>query len=62
VPADLPGLQSDRSTMMDKRGEGVRIILERTLALSGRLPEYRLIDGEELLLTIPAATVPGETT
>jgi ATP-dependent DNA helicase RecG len=61
VPADLPGLKSDRSTMMDKRGEGVRIILERTLALSGHLPEYRLIDGEELLLTIPAATAPGES-
>jgi ATP-dependent DNA helicase RecG len=46
--------------MMDKRGEGVPVILERSRTLSGRLPEYRLIDGEELLLTIYAANVPGE--
>ncbi len=44
-----------------KRGEGVRIILERRPALSGRLPEYRLIDGEERLWATPAATASGET-
>lgn len=52
VPAELPGLKTDRTTMMDKRGEGVRIILERSFDLSGRQPEYRLIDDAELLLTI----------
>lgn len=41
--------------MMDKRGEGVRVILDRTQALSGQLAEYRVLDGEELLLIIPAA-------
>ena len=41
--------------MMDKRGEGVRIILEESETLSGRMPEYRLIDDAELLLTIHAA-------
>jgi len=56
VPAGVPGLETDRATIMDKRGEGVRIIFQATEALSGRLPEYRLIDGEELLLTIPAAS------
>ncbi len=60
VPEGLTGLKTERSTMMDKRGEGVVIVLERTQALAGKLPEYRYIDGEELLLTIPAATAPGE--
>lgn len=55
VPDDLPGLRSERTAMMDKRGEGVQIILERTRSLAGRLPEFRVIDDDELLLTIPAA-------
>ena len=38
-----------------RRGEGVRIILEDSETLSGRAPEYRLIDDAELLLTIYAA-------
>lgn len=57
VPGDLPSINTDRTTMMDKRGEGVRIILERSTTLSGRQPEYRLIDDAELLLTIYAAGV-----
>ena len=44
-----------RIAMMDKRGEGVQLIIQRTERLSGRQPEYRLIDDSELLLTIPAA-------
>jgi ATP-dependent DNA helicase RecG len=60
VPGYLTGLTTDRATMMDKRGEGVLIILERTQALAGRIPEYRVIDGEELQLTIPAASVEGK--
>jgi hypothetical protein len=40
---------------MDKRGEGVRIILDNSERLSGKTPEYRLIDDAELLLTIYAA-------
>jgi len=44
-----------RSFLMDKRGEGVPIILEESQKLSGRIPEYRLIDDAELLLTIWAA-------
>ena len=46
-----------RSAMMDKRGEGVQIILDQTERLSGSRPTYRLIDDSELLLTIPAATL-----
>ncbi len=46
-----------RTYIMDKRGEGVPLILSRSEALSGRLPEYRLIAEMELMLTIWAADV-----
>lgn len=49
---DYPGV--GRGLMMDKRGEGVPIINKETEALSGQLPEYRLV-GEEILLTLYAA-------
>jgi predicted HTH transcriptional regulator len=51
----LPLLETGRTAMMDRRGEGVPVILERSLALSGRVPEYRLLDGEELVLVVYAA-------
>jgi predicted HTH transcriptional regulator len=44
-----------RARIMDKRGEGVPIILERSTALSGKAPIYRLADESELLLVIYAA-------
>jgi len=47
---------SHRTFIMDKRGEGVPLILERSLTLSGRLPTYRLIDDSELLLVIFSAS------
>jgi predicted HTH transcriptional regulator len=47
---------SGRSAMMDKRGEGVQIILDNSERLSGKRPVFRLVDESELLLTIPAAT------
>jgi len=46
---------SRSSAMMDKRGEGVPIILEHSERLSGRRPVFRLVDESELLLVIPAA-------
>lgn len=52
---DLPWMTTDRRTMMDRRGEGVPVILDNSERLSGRLPEYRLIDDAELMLTIYAA-------
>lgn len=55
IPDD-PWFQTDRRTLMDKRGEGVPIILDRSEALAGRAPEYRLIDEAELELTIFAAS------
>ncbi len=46
---------SHRRYIMDRRGEGVPLILSRTHELSGCLPRYQLIDNTELLLTIPSA-------
>ncbi len=53
VPAEH-WLQTSRRTMMEKRGEGVPIILERSIRLSGNEPKYQLLDDAELLLTIYA--------
>ena len=50
-------LTSHRTHIMDKRGEGVPIILSRSESLSGRAPVYRMFDESELLLTIYAAAV-----
>lgn len=62
VPVGEGWLQTDRLTLMDKRGEGVQIILENSESLSGMRPVYRLIDETELLLVIHAAsTVQAES-
>lgn len=52
---DFPG---DRKFLMDRRGEGVPIILSESEKLSGQKPEYRLIDNSELMLTIYIAKPP----
>jgi ATP-dependent DNA helicase RecG len=57
VPTDIPWVNTDRHTLMDKRGEGVRIIMEHSERLSSKSPIYRLIDESELLLTVFAAGV-----
>ena len=57
---DEPWLHTDRRTLMEKRGEGVPIILDNSERLSGRTPGYRLIGDAELLLTIHAAGGDGE--
>ena len=41
-----------RGSYMEKRGDGVPIILRESERLSGKTPVYRLIDDSELLLTI----------
>jgi hypothetical protein len=41
-----------REFIMDKRGEGVPIILSEGRKTSGKTPKYKLIDDTELLLTI----------
>ena len=49
---------SQRNFIMDKRGEGVPIIIAESEQLAGRKPEYRLLDDSELMLTIFAAQSP----
>ena len=44
-----------RRYFMERRGDGVPIIRRETRELTGREPEFRLIDGTELCLTLPAA-------
>lgn len=55
IPED-DQILTDRNAMMDKRGEGVRVILDSSERLSGKHAYYRLIDESELLLVIPAAS------
>ncbi|RKU22469.1 hypothetical protein C6503_03920, partial [Candidatus Poribacteria bacterium] len=45
----------DRQFFMERRGDGVPIIFRETKALSGESAQYQLIDGSDLVLTIPAA-------
>ena len=47
----------DRQYFMERRGDGVPIILRETRELSGKQPEYSLIDNSEVLLLLPAATL-----
>ncbi len=49
-----------RRHYLERRGDGVPIIYTRSEALSGRRPEYRLIDDAELLLTLFAADMDPE--
>lgn len=57
-PMNVEATGSTRSYIMDKRGEGVPIIITESRELSGRKPEYRLLDDAELKLTIFAAPEP----
>jgi len=56
-PVEQGDVAKHRTHIMEKRGEGVPIILAGIEKLSERLPVYRLIDESELLLTIYAADV-----
>lgn len=57
IPDEVDWIETTRTAFMDRRGEGVPVILSRSKALSGKTPEYRLIDESELLLTIYAAGI-----
>ena len=46
-----------RLFIMERRGDGVPIMRRETRALSGKLPEFRLIADSELCVTIPAAAL-----
>ena len=52
---DRTELAGQRSHIMDRRGEGVPIIMSRSFELSGKSPKYRIADESELVLTIFAA-------
>ena len=47
----------DRRFFMERRGDGVPIILRETQEVSGTPPEYEVIDDAEVCLTIPAAVL-----
>lgn len=49
-----------KNQLMDRRGAGVRLILDRSHALSGRWPVYRNLGDMELLLTLFAAPGPPD--
>jgi predicted HTH transcriptional regulator len=55
-PVDIPGV--NRRTVLDKRGEGVPLLLSLSEELSGRRPTYELVGGDYLKLTIYAAQTP----
>lgn len=57
-PMNVDAIGSQRNFIMDKRGEGVPIIITESETLSGRKPVYRLLDDAELMLTIFAAQPP----
>jgi len=56
---NLEGIPGYRGFLMDKRGEGVPIILSESQKISGRFPEFQLINDSELKLTIFGVDVPN---
>jgi predicted HTH transcriptional regulator len=59
-PINDDSLSAHRQYIMDKRGEGVPIILEISERLSGKRPKYQLSDESELKLTIYSARTENE--
>ena len=57
-PMNVNAIGSQRNFIMDKRGEGVPIIITESEELSGRKPQYTLLDDAELKLVIFAAVPP----
>ena len=55
VPQGVSGLETPRSFVMDRRGNGVPVILEKSEKLSGKRPVYDMLGEAELRLTIYAA-------
>jgi predicted HTH transcriptional regulator len=58
TPMNFEMIDSYRKFIMDKRGDGVPIIYSKSVAVSGKKPEYELIDDTELKLTIFAGENP----
>ena len=55
IPAAGIHGSGERQFFMERRGDGVPTIFRETEALSGKTPEYQIIDNSDLFLTIPAA-------
>ena len=51
---DIQG-SGERQFFMERRGDGVPTIFRETRDLSGKNPEYQLVDNSDLVLRIPAA-------
>ena len=51
---EVPGA-NHRRYLMERRGDGVSIILKKTREATGILPEYKVVDESSLVLSIPAA-------
>ena len=52
--SDVPGAEH-RRYLMERRGDGVSIILKETREAAGALPDYKVVDNSSLVLVIPAA-------
>ena len=57
VVGDLFGA-GGRRYFVERRGEGIAVIQDETFALTGQYPVFEVIDGRELRVTIPAASLP----
>jgi len=55
----VDAIGSQRNFIMDKRGEGVPIIITESLKSSGKRPEYDVLDDAEVKLTIFATEPPS---
>ena len=65
IPVDEAPGSGHRKYLMERRGDGVSIILQSTLETAGTLPEYSVVDESSLVLSMPAATlelVPADAT
>ncbi|MCY3891509.1 MAG: putative DNA binding domain-containing protein [bacterium] len=60
IPLPVLSNVGERHYFMERRGDGVPIIKQKTHELSGKMPEYEPIDDSELLLTIPAARLEAD--
>jgi len=52
IPGEIPWLETSRSNFMDRRGEGVPLVLERGTAIALRTPEYHLDGTSQLRLIL----------
>ncbi len=52
VPGGVAFLETGRTTLMDRRGEGVPLVLQRGERVSGRVPLYELDGDSQLRLTL----------